>query len=429
MADNESISEALKVLQKVITAQSSPGLSSEKVEEIAAKVVKQELKAHKVTVEQLDEAILKMIGATQTVKLDITLPKGKGQGGESSKKLYDRPLFQVLLSDLTANLNSYLYGAAGTGKSFIANTLAKFMGWKKLVLSCNQFTSPSEIIGGQTIEGYQKGVLEEAWTNETQDGEKFEGCILLLDELPKLDPNTAGVLNAALASKSEIGRLGTNKKTGKELRPTMKNGRGEMLELKNLYIYGSGNAPLNEADPDYEANFKQDLSLQDRFSGSIYKVFADYGFEASEMQGCLFIFNHMMLLREAIVKGENNQSFASRGFVSMRILFAMQSTFITYIKAIAAPEPRALQNPKSVKVSVDSFLEMFTERQQKLLKPAMKYDEFLKLIKDKEAMQYKFDEDGKPMLIDSTSEKNLSKELIRKYDKTIKASYIPSKSS
>ena len=421
-----SLIKALETLQKVIEAESlGAAIDEYEVKNLARQVVREELRDLKITVDQLDDAILKMIGDTQTVKLDITLPDGNvGEGGGVKKKQYDRPLFQVMLSDLTANLNSYLYGAAGTGKSFIANPLSQFMGWKKLVLSCNQFTSPSEIIGGQTIEGYQKGVLEEAWTNEGQDGEKYDGCIMLLDELPKLDPNTAGVLNAALSSKTEVGKLGIDPKTGLPKRPTMKNGRGEMLPMKNLYIYGSGNAPLNEADPDYEANFKQDLSLQDRFAGSIYKVFADYGYEASEMDGCLFIFNHMMLLREAINEGENNQSFAGRGFVSMRILNSMKSTFITYIKARAQSEPKAIINPKSVSVSINSFLKMFTDRQQGIIKPKMKYDEFLQEIAARENMDYSFTDEGMPILSDSNADKQLAEQLINNYNSTIQAVYI-----
>lgn len=420
----EELEKTLKVLETLIQKQGG-GTDEKEVVKIANERIKAELDDLRIGVDQLDESIIQMIGATQTVKLNLTLPSGdSGEGGDTNAAQYARPLFQVMLSDLTANLNSYLYGAAGTGKSFIAGTLAGFMGWKKLVLSCNQFTSPSEIIGGQTIEGYQKGVLEEAWSNESQSGEKYEGCVLLLDELPKLDPNTAGVLNAALSSKSEIGKLGTNP-DGTLRRPTMKNGRGEMLELKNLYIYGSGNAPLNEADPDYEANFKQDLSLQDRFAGNIYKVFADYSYEATQMQGLLFIFNYMMLLREAINEGEGGQSFASRGFVSMRILNSMQSTFLTYVIAKAAPEPRAIISPKSVKVSVDSFLKMFTENQQKLLKTKMKYDEFMSEIMLRESGKYEFNEGGMPILKDSDKDKKEAKRLIANYNNTIKAVYLP----
>ena len=34
-----------------------------------------------------------------------------------------------------------------------------------------------------------------------------KGCILLLDELPKIDPNTAGILNSVLASVGEYQKM------------------------------------------------------------------------------------------------------------------------------------------------------------------------------------------------------------------------------
>jgi len=96
------------------------------------------------------------------------------------------------------------------------------------------------------------------------DGSKREvaGAVLILDELPKIDPNTAGILNEALA---KVKDFKFDKKTKQIKAPTIRNGRNEVLELKNLFVIATGNVPLNTIDPDYEANFKQDLSLQDRF--------------------------------------------------------------------------------------------------------------------------------------------------------------------
>ncbi len=366
-----------------------------------------------------------MLNSTVTLNVNLTQPSGASSiiKAGAKKKETDRPLFQALISDLLANNNSYVYGAAGTGKSFMAGVIARTLGWQKFELNCNQFTSPTEIIGGQTIEGYQKGELEMAWTNEDQSGNKFDGAIILLDELPKLDPNTAGVLNAALASKSEVGLLGVDKVTGEEIRPTLKNGRGEKLPLGNLFIYATGNAPLNEADPDYEANFKQDLSLQDRFVGSMYKVYADYGFEASELEGCLFIFNGIIPLREAILKGDDGQSFAGKGFVSLRILLSMKRTFLEYLKI--KNDPKSLvTKPKNLKLTLDSFLEIFTDKQRETLKAAMNYDEFVKITKAKESKTYKFAADGNPVLTDTEEEVEKSKQLIEAYNKTIKAIYV-----
>ena len=411
---------ALTTLQKVISAGGTGSVNEEEVQ----RIVDEELKTTKIGVSNLDSTILDMLNSTVTLNVNLTQPSGASSIIKGAKKKdTDRPLFQALISDLLANNNSYVYGAAGTGKSFMAKTMATTLGWRKFELNCNQFTSPTEIIGGQTIEGYQKGVLEMAWTNEDQAGSKFDGAIMLLDELPKLDPNTAGVLNAALASKSEIGLLGVDKVTGEEIRPTLKNGRGEELPLGNLFIYATGNAPLNEADPDYEANFKQDLSLQDRFVGSMYKVYADYGFEASELEGCLFIFNGIIPLREAILKGDDGQSFAGKGFVSLRILLSMKRTFLEYLKIKKDPNS-LVTKPKNLKLTLDSFLEIFTDKQRDILKSAMNYDEFVKIAKAKESKTYKFAADGNPVLTDTKEEVEKSKELIEAYNKTIKAIYV-----
>ena len=412
---------ALTTLQKVISAGGTGSVNEEEVQ----RIVDEELKTTKIGVSNLDSTILDMLNSTVTLNVNLTKPSGASTiiKAGAKKKETDRPLFQALISDLLANNNSYVYGAAGTGKSFMAGVIARTLGWQKFELNCNQFTSPTEIIGGQTIEGYQKGELEMAWTNEDQAGNKFDGAIILLDELPKLDPNTAGVLNAALASKSEVGLLGVDKVTGEEIRPTLKNGRGEKLPLGNLFIYATGNAPLNEADPDYEANFKQDLSLQDRFVGSMYKVYADYGFEASELDGCLFIFNGMIPLREAILRGDDGQSFAGKGFVSLRILLSMKRTFLEYLKIKNDPNS-LVTKPKNLKLTLDSFLEIFTDKQRETLKAAMNYDEFVKIAKAKESKTYKFAADGNPVLTDTEEEVEKSKQLIEAYNKTIKAIYV-----
>lgn len=101
------------------------------------------------------------------------------------------PKVGEIITDLLSGNNVYLYGRAGTGKTFMAENISETMlDLAFETLNCSQWTSPIQIIGGQTIEGYQQGALIKAWR---------EGKVLVLDELPKLDPNTAGLLNDALA--------------------------------------------------------------------------------------------------------------------------------------------------------------------------------------------------------------------------------------
>ena len=322
-----------------------------------------------------------------------------------------------------------MYGAAGTGKSFRAGQIQDILqsegsSWDLIEVNCNQFTSPLDLIGGQTIEGYQKGKLEMAWTNVDADNKKYDGAILLLDELPKLDPNTAGLLNAALAKLSE---RKVDDKTGKVIKPTIMNGRGQKIRLGNMFVYATGNAPLNEADPDYEANFKQDLSLQDRFVGSMYKVFANYRRDRELLngdgnnKGYLFIFNHMMLCREAILEGQDGVSFANKGFVSLRILLSMKRTFIEYVRAKNTPDSIIRFCPKSIIVTLNSFLEIFTENQRDIIKDKMLYDDFVSTIKLRQDKKYKLDGEMNPIMDDTQAELDLSNSLVTTYESNTKS--------
>ncbi len=103
----------------------------------------------------------------------------------------------------------------------------------------------------------------------------------------------------------------------------------------------------------------------------------------------------------------------------------MQATFLTYIKAKAAPAPKAITKPKSLKVSVDSFLKMFTANQQVLLREKMKYDDFVGEIAKREAKTYEFNAEGLPILSDSDADKKEAKRLIDAYNNTIEAVYLP----
>lgn len=109
------------------------------------------------------------------------------------------PQFMKIMDDLSVGNNPYLVGSAGTGKTTIGEKIAYAIKGRAendgqelpfTIVNCNQWTSPIDIKGGQTISGYKEGALIEAWR---------DGKILILDEMPKLDANTAGLLNDALA--------------------------------------------------------------------------------------------------------------------------------------------------------------------------------------------------------------------------------------
>jgi MoxR-like ATPase len=357
----------------------------------ANKLITQRLKKFKVGVDQLSEGVKEQISKTASVQVvNFEGVSMTFKGGEQ------RRLFDVLLSDVEANNNAYLYGGAGTGKTFMAGLIAKALNYKLITLNCNQFTSPLDIVGGQTIEGYQEGRLTEAWGNidlgiNPRTCLPYSGALLLLDELPKLDPNTAGILNDALSKIKDPKEIVRDCATGeeREMMPIILNGRGEQIEMKKIFVMGTGNSLLNEADKDYEANFKQDLSLQDRFAGSCYQIYIDYRYELNSIMKNIFvkrlnatmdftfIFNFLAQLRDVIAKNE----FTGRAFVSTRLMISFRDTYIA--ERINMVEANPIPRPKTLQIATESFMSLFTETQQSVISQAVDVNEFYKTVNKK----------------------------------------------
>jgi cobaltochelatase CobS len=373
---NFAITELRKALQET-AGQGS--VDKKEVEDI----VNKELKGFRVGIKNLDASVKDLISTTQTIQVvnwqDVkVMLDGKGK---------PRRIFDVILSDFEAGNNVYLYGGAGTGKTYIVGEIADSINYKLITINCNQFTSPLDILGGQTIEGYQEGRLTEAWGNlfmpeiNPKTGQPYSGALLLLDELPKIDPNTAGLLNDGLSKIKDP----LKEKDGKIYGPTITNGRGKAINKKNIFIVATGNSKLNEADKDYEANFKQDLSLQDRFAGSTYELIIDPSYELKNiMSGVnvngqptdfVFIFNFLFKLRTAIQ--ENN--YSSRAFVSTRSMVSFRDTYIAY-RINETMGDKQIPRPKTLQIAVSSFMDLFTEDQRVVLSQAVDLPQFMTLI-------------------------------------------------
>ena len=78
------------------------------------------------------------------------------------------PEFMKIIDDLTVGNNVFLVGSAGTLKTTLSETLAYVMKGRRendgklppfKVINCNQWTSPIDIKGGQTMEGYKEGEI------------------------------------------------------------------------------------------------------------------------------------------------------------------------------------------------------------------------------------------------------------------------------
>jgi len=357
------------------------------------KAVNEELNLRKITESDLSPSLLALLQSTRKVQLTINKMFGITTTSSASASTLNRPLTQLILSDVMARNNTYLYGGAGTGKTFIAEEIAQLLGWTTILLNCNQFTSPLDILGGQTIEGYQQGKLSMAWSNVivNPDGreEKVEGVVLILDELPKIDPNTAGILNEALAKVKDF-KYDANGNITK--RPTIRDGKNRVLELGNLYVIATGNVPLNTIDPDYEANFKQDLSLQDRFIGSTYKVFVDYNYEFNDiMKGYAFIWIFLVKLREAIV----DKKATGQAFVSLRLMINIKATYNVYREILNNSKMskgkisnQAISKPKTIIEAMDYFFQLFKPSTREVLMQEVDYDGFKLIVAEKDNMVF-----------------------------------------
>jgi cobaltochelatase CobS len=363
-------------------------------EEEVKRIVREEIETDKITFDDLDDTVKRLL-SNQSANVNLTVTQG---AVVTVTKLtldpsFKRPLIQKMLSDVLARNNVYLYGGAGTGKSYSAGILQDILGWDKIEINCSQFTSALEILGGQTIDGYQEGKVVRAFGNLDKDGNPTgKGCILLLDELPKIDPNTAGMLNAVLA---KVGEYKDFKAT------TIQNARGDIIKRGDCFIMATGNALLNTKDPDYEANFKQDLSLQDRFVGSTYKVFIDLEgeWEFILKKKWAFIFIYLNKLRTTI----QDEGFLSKAFVSIRLITSVQKTYNVFrqVKENAGNVRGFVQDEevsytpvinetglgiieasqvKTVKDSMDEFFSLFTSEQADILRNKTDYEGWLRIV-------------------------------------------------
>jgi len=392
----DEVAQKMIQLSQIIAGQTSQTgvIDVDKVKDI----VKEQIETEKISIDNLDATLRSLIDdKPTTIKLTVNIGGVKTTHVVKQDPFIKQPLMQNVLSDVLARNNVYLYGGAGTGKSYSATILADTLGWNIITINCNQFTSSLELIGGQTIDGYQEGKVIMAYGNIQPDGNPTgKGCILLLDKLPKIDPNTAGILNAALAQVGEFNSKGEGK--------PIENARGQKIPRGEVFIMGTGNSLLNTKDVEYEANFKQDLSLQDRFAGSTYKVFVNREYEWKHIlfEQWAFIFIYLNKLRDAITE----EGFTAKAFVSIRLMMSAQKTYNVYrtlrdakgqnptiasnpkISFTPAPYPLVMTNVnkatvKTVQTTVDEFLALFTTEQSDLLKDKTDYTKFLKIINEK----------------------------------------------
>jgi cobaltochelatase CobS len=284
-----------------------------------------------------------LLAAIKSVKqIRITLPNLQ-QGNTLAES--NIKAFQKIIDDVLFGHNVMLIGGAGTGKTYLAETVAFALDRGRQTINCSQYTSPLEILGGETLEGYKDGKLIEAWRN---------GEILILDEMPKLDPNTAGLLNEALSRTDKEGAV-------------IQSPKGEKIRKHpNFGVIATGNVYPNNEDIAYAANNKQDLSLLDRFSGNVYFIEENPAMEQDTLQNNM-IWSVANQLRQSIKENQFEAQISLRWMQNAARIYALEMQRVNKSEDVKANEGKTLLD------CINGFIEPLNQEQQDVLYTSIKF--------------------------------------------------------
>jgi cobaltochelatase CobS len=309
--------------------------------------------AGKVSLSQLGDDVLEYLKKTQ--KVEFVLPNDiRTHDSTTSVRHKD---FYKIIDDLILGNNVFLVGEAGTGKTTLAKKIANAMYPKKnhyKTINCNEWTSPRQIIGGDTVDGYKQGTLVECW---------IEGKMLVLDEMTKLNPNTAGLLNDALAQAADKDAIIFDAAgVAHEKHPGFK-------------VVATANIVGKVESPKYAGNNKQDGSLLDRFSGSIYFVEFDRDLEYANTFSAVFEICDKM--RTVL------QEMESQDFITLRTMLNFNRIYHQEMERELGNVPN-VQGGKTLKDCIESYLDSMADPDEaKELREKANTERFYNTYKDR----------------------------------------------
>lgn len=169
----------------------------------------------------------------------------------------DHPAMGEVVELIEAGENVMLVGPAGTGKSYLAESVAKRLGRRFASISCSAGMSESHLTGRMLPVG-ENGRFEYVGTSFLDCYEN--GGVFLLDEMDSADPNVLLVINSALAN----GRLSVPARSDKPVAEK----HADFALIAACNTFGRG------ADRQYVGRSQLDESTLDRFR--IGTVAVDY---------------------------------------------------------------------------------------------------------------------------------------------------------
>lgn len=348
--DFKTVSDPLQSVNKIldhaaaIQSIKSNGVDHE-VEQIEAEEITQTAKREKLSAgfslslpigEMIDRAVEEYIAG---MKIDEMIKREAAKLTPTQIVLNDIPVrtlygrthaqFQELLEIVHRERLAFISGPAGTGKTTLAENVAKALDMEFGHISCTAGMSEAHLLGRMTAHGdYLESEFVRIYEN---------GGIFLFDEVDAADPNTLLVINSALAN----GYLSVPNRAGKQRAAKHEN----FICICAANTWGTGSI-------EFAGRAKLDEAFLDRFTGS--KLFVDYdeALERSIAEEALNEYSAILHIRR------RTRELKVRRTVSTRAVSAMS---------------RAIRSGKSFNSFLDTFFLGWTNEERSKVTEGMNY--------------------------------------------------------